>query len=399
MKRNIFLMADAPPGGSGNPPPKPDAAAPSPTPPPGGEPAPAPKFDDPFKAVTIPPKSPNPPEKKDDKAGDGAPPEKKTAVRKDPVAEQRARIEQQNKELADTKRERDELKQKFEEAQKRGGGDVEAFTKRSQELESEIKTLRGKIAERDYSQHPEFIDKFEKPFQSAAAYGKKIVDSLEVNEPDGNGGTKPRAASWEKDFAPLYQLPRGAARARAKELFGDDAPTVMAEYDKIHQLDEAKSGALKQWSSTADEREQTTRAETLRRAQEATTAFNSAIKDMTEAEPLFKPNPEDPDEVEMFKKSQDVVDTAYLNRAKLSPQEQLVYDAAIYTRARALPLVMHRLAAANAMVKELEERISGKAASRSGATRQPAPPAGIQDPNAEDWKSDFRKTVGAAASI
>jgi hypothetical protein len=371
---------------------------------PAAAPAEKPKINDPFASLTIKKEEPKPdpkpkadgdkpaddkPKEGDDKpkADEGQPADKKTAVRKDPVAEQRKRIEEQNKIIETERREKEEFKRKLDEFQK-NGGDAPAFAEKAKQDEARIKQLEGELAARDYSKHPDFIAKFEKPWSDAAEYGRKIIESLEVIEDDGTT----RQADWKKDFAGLYNLPRSAARQKAKELFGEDSVSVMSQYDELHRLDEGRNKALQDWQSGADERSKKERAEHVARLEAATNAFKSATKDMTDANAeIFSDSAEDTEENELRKQSMSLVDAAYFGRDKLNPQELLVLDAAVRLRAAHFPILQRRLEKALAQVKEYEARINGEEASANGKT---ARRGGDQTENKPtDWKSDLRAAL------
>ncbi len=367
---------------------KPAAAAPAAAPT-------APKTSDPFATIKAPEKP-----KVDDKAApangekpkEGDKPDKNVAIRKNPVEEQRKRIDQQNRELAEARQERNELKAKFEAAQQRGGGDVEAFVAKNKEFEAEISRLRGEIASRDYSKHPDYIEKYQKPFESAADYAKRIVESIEVLGEDG----VPRLANFQKDFATIYNLDRPAAAARAKELFGDDRQAVMAQYDELKRLDSNRQNALKEWQTGADEREKKTRAEQIAATQNAISAFKSASKDMMEANPdLFMDKPDSPEEIDIRKQSAQLVDAAYFGRDKLNPEELLVLDAAIHLRATNFPVLQHRNHQLEARVKELEARITGEEGSIAGDVLKNSGDGDKKKANEGSWEKDLEKSLNA----
>ena len=303
------------------------------------------------------------------------------AVRKDPIAEQRTRIEQQNITIATTTKERDELHREVE--RMRQSGDTTALMASIQELKKKNEQLTGEISSRDFSKSPDFQTKYEKPFNDAANHGKKIVESLQVTDAEGNA----RAADWKKDFAPIFSLPRPAARARAKEMFGEDAGDVMAQYDKLHELQDSKEQALAEWQTGATERDQQQRAQTLVRQQNISQAFDLVTKNFMESDPEFQEKPDDAERSELWKKSQSIVDKAYMERDKLAPHELILLDAAIRLRAINEPVLRSRLAKMTEERDELLSRLGEKETSTSGSTRKKA--AAPAAPADEDWKKDL----------
>lgn len=356
------------------------------------------KLADPFAELKLPPKEKAAPDKKDDKAtaATTAPKTesgKTTAVRKDPIREQRERIEQQNKTIADTTRERDELRQKLAALEARGGGDTAAMTKLVDELKQKNAQLSGEISARDYSKSEEFQTKYGKPFDAAANYAKNVIESLQVTDADGNS----RDAKWETDFAPIYQLPRGAALRQAKALFGEDTnaiASVMSQYDELHKLQFAKDTALTEWQKGADEREQKQRAESLVRQQNIEKAFDMVTKNYMENDAEFQVKPDDKDLQGLWDKSQALVDKTYFSRDKLAPHELILLDAAVRLRAINEPVLRAKLARAMEELAEYKARFEEKEASKNGDTRRTT--AATETAEQEDWQKELKEKLAAA---
>jgi hypothetical protein len=340
--------------------------------PPSATPEPV-KLNDPFSDLATvlkkadEPKA-EPKEGKDAKTAPKTDAPKTVATRKNPLEEQRTRIEQQNATIAQTAKERDELKQEI--ARLRNSGDTTALMASVQELKKKNEQLNGEIAARDYSKHPEFQAKYEKPFTDAANSAKKIVDSLEITNAEGES----RLAKWETDFAPIYQLPRPAARARAKELFGEDAVSVMAQYDKLHELQDSKEQALTDWQTGATEREQKQRAESLVRQQNIEQAFDLVTKNYMENDSEFQIKPDDKETKALWDKSQAIVDKSYFGRDKLAPHELIMLDAAVRLRAINEPVLRAKLAKITEELNDYKARLEEKETSKSGSTRRASPP-------------------------
>lgn len=331
-----------------------------------------------------------------DKTGASKAGEKVVAGRKDAVAEQRARIEQQNTVIERTQRERDDYKRQLEDLRKQGGGDIGALTKTVADKDKEIEHLRGELAAKDYSKHPDYEKNYEKPYQTAIANGVRVINSLEVVQKDAEGEiTSRRPANWETDFAPMYGLPRAAARSRAKELFGEDAAEAMQQYDAIHQLHEQKNNALSEWQSGANEREQKTRSEQLMETKKMGDAFNAVTKDFIDSDPLFQEKPDDAARTDLWNKSQEIVDRAYFSRDKFSKPELAVLDAAVRLRAINEPVLRAELSKVRAELEEYKERIEGKEKSRNGKTLKvgETPAAGAKP---EAWDRELISTLRGA---
>lgn len=378
----------------------------TPTPEPGSTPAAKPaqepvKLNDPFADLKPPtakvePKTAKPADgKTETKPAEGAvPADKKVAVRKNPLEEQRTRIEQQNGVISQTTKERDDLRREVESLRKQGGGDSAAMTKMVEELRQKNQQLTGEIAARDYSKHPDFVEKFQKPFDKAADYGKRVVESLQVTGEDG----VTRDAKWDTDFAPIYQLPRGAALRQAKALFGEDVnaiTSVMSQYDKLHELSDAKTQALTEWQTGANEREQKQRAEELMRSQNISQAFDLVTKKFMEDDPEFTIKPDDAEGKALWDKSQAIVDRAYFGRDKLAPHEQIMLDSAVRLRAINEPILRHRIAKLTEELNDYKSRLDERETSTNGKVRK----TGTEAAATEDipWQQELTGKLKSAA--
>jgi len=355
------------------------------------------KLADPFGELKLPPKEKVAPEKKDDKttpATTVTKTDKTTAVRKDPIKEQRERIEQQNQTIAATTKERDELRQRVTALESKGGGDTAAMTKLVEELKQKNQQLSGEISARDYSKSEEFQTKYAKPFDTAATYGRKVIESLQITDGEGNV----RDAKWETDFAPIYQLPRGAALRQAKAMFGEDSnaiSSVMAQYDKLHELQDAKDIALTEWQKGADEREQKQRAEGLVRQQNIEKAFELVTKNYMENDAEFQIKPDDKDLQGLWDKSQALVDKSYFGRDKLAPHELILLDAAIRLRAINEPVLRAKVARLSEELADYKARLDEKETSTNGSTRRTSAATATAEP--EDWTKELKSKLEAAA--
>jgi hypothetical protein len=371
------------------------APAPEPSPAPAAA-APAPQFKDPFGDVIVQPaKKPDaaPAPKLGEKPAAPAAPkpgEKTTAVRKDPVAEQRTRIDQQNTVIRLKDEELTKLRGELEQIRQSSGGDAKSLSATIDKLQGEVKQLRGELGARDYTKSEEYAGKYEKPFNDAAEYGKNIIGSLTVIDGDG----VERAADWKKDFAPIYSLPRPAARARAKEMFGEDAASVMQQYEELHRIDGQRQKAVSEWQASSEEREKTTRGTQIANQQKVAKGFDLVTAKLTETDPAFQIKPDDAEASEIWKKSEAVVNQAYFERNKKTLAELVVIDAAVRLRAINEPVLRARLAKVEAELADYKERVGGKEKSRGGDVRRMTEPTGAGE--SDNWEKELKEKLNSA---
>ena len=369
------------------------AQSPSPSTAPVTSPAPTPEkppFDDPFASVSVS-KSVAPAPAADSKTSVSDKGGKPMAGKKDGIAEQRARIEQQNSLLAEREKDIQQMRSEIETLKKQGGGDVSALTSTIEQQNHQIQKLQNELGSRDYTKHPDYQSKYEKPFYDAAENARNIIESLVVTDTEGNE----RAAQWQSDFATLYSLPRAAARKLAKQQFGDDSSSVMQQYDELHRLDSTRAKALSDWSKNATEREKSERASQLANRHKVSQAFELVTKKLEESDPMFAIKPDNVEENELLKKSTGIVNEAFFNRDSKTLPELVVLDAAVRRRAISEPILRHRLSAALSELDDLRAKIAGRNGSKSGDVRRNAPPAGETQDN-EDFVAQARRELNAA---
>jgi hypothetical protein len=122
------------------------------------------------------------------------------------------------------------------------GKDTTALTGRLTAVEKERDAALAELRAAKQEASPEFKEKFEKPFSTAAERARKQITELSVTNPD-DGTT--RAATWQ-DFAAIYQLPVGKAIEQANALFGTTANYVLQLREKLLDLDTARAAALEE---------------------------------------------------------------------------------------------------------------------------------------------------------
>lgn len=121
---------------------------------------------------------------------------------------------------------------------------IETLTKHTKELEDEIRFV-------NYSRHPEFIKKFDEPYQAAWKRATAELSEITVTDPQTQ---QARVASAD-DLLALCNLPLGKARELAESFFGNFADDVMAHRKEIRSLFDARNAALEEARTQGAERE------------------------------------------------------------------------------------------------------------------------------------------------
>lgn len=300
------------------------------------------------------------------------------------------RVAQQNKAIADKDAKIKALEGEVGTLKSKSGGDTTALTTELQKTRDEVKRLQGELGAKDYTKHPEYQSKFQKPYEDACEDASEIFSSLMITDDDG----EVRKADWDTDFPQIYRMKRDAALIYAKKAFPEDYQTVMSNYDQIHKLDKARRKSLTEWQGTATQREQQERAQSIEMQQKVAKGFEAVTNSLREQDPMFQEKPDDAEHSDLWKKSQSIVDQAYFERHKKTQAELVLLDAAIRMRAINEPILRHQLAKRDAEIIELKARIEGKAASKDGSVRHQADK--IEGKEDKPWSEDLKEALASA---
>lgn len=112
---------------------------------------------------------------------------------------------------------------------------IETLTKRNEELENEIRFV-------NYEKHPEFQEKYNKPYEAAWKRALSELSEITIADPETN---TPRQATAQ-DLWQLLTVPLTKARELANQYFGDFADDIMGYRKEIKGLLDARQDALKQ---------------------------------------------------------------------------------------------------------------------------------------------------------
>lgn len=115
-------------------------------------------------------------------------------------------------------------------------------TERISQAEAKIKEYEDHLRFLDYQRHPEFQDKYQKPYEAAWKRATSELAEVSVTDP-ATGTARPATA---EDMLALINLPLGKAREYANQIFGDFADDAMAHRKEIKGLFDSQQAALKE---------------------------------------------------------------------------------------------------------------------------------------------------------
>lgn len=136
--------------------------------------------------------------------------------------------------IASLQKELDEIKKAPQFTQSKEQQDrVKAIEARNKELEAEIRNV-------NFTKSQEYLEKYHKPYVAAWEKARRDLAEVEVNL--AGGGTR---KATDADLILLAELPLGAARRKAVEMFGDAADDIMFHVRRITELSEQQEAAVK----------------------------------------------------------------------------------------------------------------------------------------------------------
>lgn len=339
-----------------------------------------------------PDKAPDPKAAEPKPGDEPAKPAPVAPAKDDPKAPKQLReqLEKRNKEYGDLETKHRELEKRITDAEAKGK-DSTALTERQAALEKQLQEKDAELRALKQEASPEFKDKYDKPFKTAASNAMVEIEQLQVITQSPNGEPSSRPANWQKDFAPLYALGYAEAKQMAKTLFGEEAGLVMDHYNALKRLDRERSSAFEQEKAGWKEREEKQVAESAKQREFIEATWTKVNKDIAEKSEWFQPNPEDAEATTLLEEGYKLVDAK-----PATLQERIIHDAQIRNRAAAHPRMKYELTKSREKIKELEATI---------AEMKGSEPAGVQRPGGhtapateKDWKTELRES-GAVTSV
>lgn len=254
---------------------------------------------------------------------------------------------------------------------------LKALEARLAERENEFKSVKQKLAERDYAQSDEYAEKFVKPWNRAYADAYQYVEGLQVMDEEGN----PARQATKADFDKVKSTPLQQRRAVAKALFGEDSAADVVEYAKeLDRIGKASDEAIKDHAQNWEKSSQ----EKAMAAQKDQEGFSKLVdesrKDIETKFPDYFSVDHYKDNPELQKALADgyaEYDSIVEGFSKLPPAEQAAHNTMARAWFAAFPLMHKKLTAANTELESLKAELARYRGSDPGAT---APKTGATAP-------------------
>lgn len=268
------------------------------------------------------------------------------------------------------------------------------FTERLTKAETRAKELEEHLRYLDYQKHPEFIEKYQKPYE--AAWKRAMTELGEVGVTDPATG-QVRAATAD-DMMKLVTLPLGAAIQQAKEMFGEYAPYAIDHRNKIKELFDTQQNALKDAKEGGAKREQemrqkeeAQRTEAAKAIQQTWESENRAISNDSQIGHYFTPVEGDQEGNTALVKGYQLVDKAFAENPQdpnITPEERtarIKRHVALRNRAAAFGRLRRWHEKDQATIAELKKELEQYKSSEPGSTTTTKPAKEPSQP-ADHWQ-------------
>lgn len=273
------------------------------------------------------------------------------------------------------------------------GADTSALTARLTALEKERDGYQAELRAAKQEASPEFKEKYEKPFNSAADQVQKDILDLTVVGEDGN----PRPAVWS-DFTDIYSSSVGNAIKKANALFGDAAHFVLQQREKLIDLQRTRDAALAEEKTKYKERSAQEVAEQARRRENFGKDWVDTNTRLSQTD-AYKVDVTDAELAEAAKHAEGVFDAKVQGADRDDwAKKKILKDAHIKQKTIGYAVrgvIINRLKAANEALQNQVEELKGTAAGgtvRTGGGTDENP----ESDSTESWISDAHKAMKMA---
>ena len=245
---------------------------------------------------------------------------------------------------------------------KKSAPDLKPVHEKMTALEKENQQLREVVRFADYRKSPEFIEKYEKPYNEAWGKAVSEITQLTMQTEDGT----PRKAT-ANDLLALANAPLDQLDDLASNWFPKSSARVVRHVEKIRDLAEAQDKALEEAKKGAGEFQSKRTLEQQQHDSEIAKAYTEVNAALVQKYPKwFAPDEADPQGNELLKKGFDYGATVFDNKPDtingetrvLTPLERVKRLAVIKAKSANHDRLVARLKAEQKRATELEFKLA-----------------------------------------
>lgn len=215
--------------------------------------------------------------------------------------------------------------------------------KRNQELEESIRFV-------DYQKSKEFKTQYKEPLDKAVESAVQELASIKLETEDRTGTAN--------DFQALLRMDTKTAAARARELFGDAAPEILAHRRNVLGLVAKRNQAIEEFRTKGAEREQAQVKEFEETTLRLNGIFDDHLKSRFEGDPEIYGEPkDDPEAAKLFQDGRSLVELAFRPKTQIPAEKMARVQAEVAARAVGYGRALHQLAKQQATIQELKAKL------------------------------------------
>ncbi len=247
-----------------------------------------------------------------------------------------------------------ELSSKVKEYESRAPEDNKPLLDKLAEREKKIAEYEEELKFTNYVKHPEFTEKYQKPYNEAWAKAVREVEQLQVQQEDGTA----RQAT-PQDILALANSPLASLDERAEAMFGRSAARVIRHVERIRDLAEAQEKAIADAKTSGSEREKSWKLQQQERNAKVSTILKKTNEDLATKYPKwFGHDATDTDGNAAFDKGMDYVDKVFSGDPSIPEDQRISRMAVIRNKAANHDRLALHLKNANSQIAELKASLS-----------------------------------------
>lgn len=294
------------------------------------------------------------------------PPDKGTVKPPEPKVESSADLRKRLAEVEKSDKARlaeiETLRKQNEDYQKRRFITPE-IEKEIEDNKKEMAFLKQQVAESAYERSDDFKRHYADPFNTA--FKDAIETAIQFTITNESDGTTRQAT--RSDFLKVTGAPVSERAAIARQLFGDNALSVLSDARELDRLRKSANDSIRAHS----EKLQVSEKDRQRQQDDAQKAYdefrNQSRQQLTEKYPeVFGESPDDPELAEAWKSGSEFVDRAASIGPDVPLEERAAYVEVIRARAAAFPRMHKENSKLKSKVTELEAELAKFRASDPG---------------------------------
>ncbi len=251
---------------------------------------------------------------------------------------------------------------------------LESAEGRAKELEKQVLTMDEQLRVTNYTQHPEFHEKFTRPVSEALQAGRAMVKEIMV-QGESRLGT-------DEDFDAVLAQPNYTLAAdKAVELFGERmGVAVFEESKRVKRAQQARAQAFNEASLRSQEWAKSQQARAAEGRTKARSEFDRVAAELAARYPtLYTPSADDKEAVQARQKGEELARIIVDGKPEeMPPEAYLANVAKAYHRAASWPMHQLQLSRVQAELEATKARLAAyEKSTPDGGSRQQ--PGGVVD--------------------